>query len=225
MPTNEARHSLTGELTEGEFRSLVGRRAPVFTARSTRGDITLSDFQGRWVILCFHPADFTPVCTTEFIELSRRKAEFTALNTQLFGISVDSVFAHLAWVEWMKQEYGQLVDFPIIEDISMTISRTYGMIGKEDRSTEGVRACCFINPEGRIAALIHYPMQIGRSVDEIMRVQKALIAVQETGKTCPVNWQDGDVMLAYPPEDVTRIDSGWLKSAMQSYKITENNNK
>jgi len=200
-----------------DFHSLVGHRAPIFTARSTTGDIHLKSFRGRWVILCFHPADFTPVCTTEFIELARRKAEFKALNTEILGISVDSIFSHLAWVEWMKTHYNQLVDFPIIEDISMTISKAYGMVDSHDTSTAGVRACVFIDPEGMISALIHYPMQIGRSVDEILRVQQALIAVSKSGKTCPVDWRAGQEMLEYPEMDAIKSSHGWLETAMRGY--------
>lgn len=198
--------------------AIVGRAAPIFSARSTVGPITLSDFQGQWVLLFFHPADFTPVCTTEFIAIAKRQPEFDALNVQLIGVSVDSVYAHLAWISWMQEKFEQSVDFPLVEDISMNIARAYGLIDQTSQSTEGVRACCFVNPQGVVKALIHYPMQIGRSIDEIMRVQQALITVEETGHTCPVEWNAGDPLMAYPKEDVQAIQGSWLEEAIKEFR-------
>ena len=206
--------------TEGKtaiFRSLVGEKAPVFLSRSTTGEVSLDDYLGQWVMLFFHPADFTPVCTSEFVRLAQRKSEFDALNTQLIGISVDSIYAHMAWVRWMEEHYNIKIDFPIVEDVSMTIARAYGLINDDSNSTSGARACCFINPQGVIEAKIHYPMQLGRSVDELLRVQKALIEIEKTGMTCPVDWQDGGRMLDYPAEDMRQMEGDWLQQSMKNF--------
>ena len=201
------------------YRSLVGDKAPVFSARSTNGEIALDQFRGKWVLLFFHPADFTPVCTTEFIRLAQRKSEFDALNTQLVGISVDSIYAHMAWVQWMERHFNVTIDFPIVEDISMNVAKAYGLINEDSTSTSGARVCCFINPEGMVSALIHYPMQLGRSVDELLRVQSALIEVEKTGMTCPVDWQLGGALLDYPSDELARKNQDWLKESVSNFNV------
>lgn len=198
--------------------TIIGQKAPVFSARSTQGPVSMNDFRGKWLILFFHPADFTPVCTTEFAALTRRQAEFDALDVKLMGISVDSVYSHLAWINFINNKYGVSVDFPVVEDISMVIAKSYGLVNDDSNSTEGVRACCFINPEGVVEAKIHYPMQIGRSIDELLRVQHALINVRESGMTCPADWQKGEDMLAYPSNEISRDDPSWLDQALENYK-------
>lgn len=195
-------------------RTLIGLQAPNFQARSTQGEILLNDFTGSWILLFFHPADFTPVCTTEFIELSRRKEEFDQLNVKLVGLSIDSVFSHMAWVAWIKANFDVQINFPIVEDISMRIAEAYGLIGPQNETTAGSRVCCFISPEQRIEALIHYPMQIGRSIDEIIRVFHALQEARRHGCTCPANWQPGDETMVYPDGDVSSYSS-WLAEAMK----------
>ena len=201
------------------YRSIVGDKAPVFSARSTFGEIALDDYLGQWVLLFFHPADFTPVCTTEFIRLAQRKAEFDALNTQLVGVSVDSVYAHMAWVQWMERHFNEPIQFPVVEDISMNIARAYGLVNGDSTSTSGARVCCFINPQGMVSALIHYPMQLGRSVDELIRVQKGLIEIEKTGMTCPVDWQIGDMLLEYPVDEVAEKSQDWLKESIKNFKF------
>lgn len=201
------------------YRSLVGEKAPVFSARSTNGEMALNQFKGQWVLLFFHPADFTPVCTTEFVRLAQRKSEFDALNTQLIGISVDSVYAHMAWVQWMERHFDVMIDFPIVEDISMNVAKAYGLINEDSTSTSGARVCCFINPEGMVSALIHYPMQLGRSVDELLRVQSALIEIEKTGMTCPVDWQLGGELLDYPSDELARKNQDWLKESVRNFNV------
>ena len=205
--------------TRKGYRSLVGEKAPVFSARSTNGEIALDQFKGQWVLLFFHPADFTPVCTTEFIRLAQRKSEFDVLNTQLVGISVDSIYAHMAWVQWMERHFNVTIDFPIVEDISMNVAKAYGLINEDSTSTSGARVCCFINPEGEVSALIHYPMQLGRSVDELLRVQTALIEIEKTGMTCPVDWQLGGELLDYPSDELARKNQDWLKESVRNFNV------
>ena len=220
MTTDQAtEHHPNKSQNRRDYRSLVGEKAPVFTGRSTNGEITLDQFRGQWVLLFFHPADFTPVCTTEFIRLAQRKSEFDALNTQLVGISVDSIYAHMAWVQWMERHFNVTIDFPIVEDISMNIAKGYGLINDDSTSTSGARACCFINPEGEVQAMIHYPMQLGRSVDELLRVQTALMEIEKTGMTCPVDWQLGGELLDYPTDELARKNQDWLKESIRNFNL------
>lgn len=198
--------------------SLVGRPAPVFSARSTQGQLSLDDYRGQWTILCFHPAAFTPVCTTEFVEMARRQGEFSHLGVRMIAISVDSVYSHMAWINWIKEQFGVEVSFPVVEDVAMRIAIAYGLIDANSESTEGVRACCFLDPSGIVRALIHYPMQIGRSIDETLRLQTALQAAEKTGNTCPVDWREGDALMAYPEEGPGADDTNWLKQAVSAFK-------
>lgn len=194
-------------------QTIVGSPAPNFSARSTSGDIQLSDYAGEWLLLFFHPADFTPVCTSEFVSLAQRKQDFNKMNVKLLGLSVDSIFSHLAWVEWIKEHYDVTVHFPIIEDISMNIAKAYGMMPEHMQTTELTRACCFISPEQKVEALIHYPMQVGRSIDEILRVFSALQEVRTSGASCPADWRKGEKTFRYPTlEGEGR--SSWLGSAL-----------
>ena len=198
--------------------TIIGQKSPLFSARSTKGPLSMKDYKGKWVILFFHPADFTPVCTTEFVSLARRQAEFDALDVSLVGISVDSVYAHLAWVSFISQKFNVSIEFPVVEDISMAIAASFGLVNEQSVSTEGVRACCFINPEGIVEAKIHYPMQIGRSIDELLRVQKALINVRDSGMTCPADWQEGETMMAYPGNEAQPSSMSWLDQALSAYQ-------
>ena len=152
--------------------SMIGRRAPDFSARSSKGELSLAAFEGSWTILFCHPASFTPVCTTEFIELARRKRDFDALGVELLGLSVDSVYSHINWLEWIKARMDVEVAFPVIEDLSMEVARAYGMLDPNSRTSATVRACYFIDPKQIVQAIIHYPMYVGRSIDELLRVQR-----------------------------------------------------
>src|SRR3954468_10065141 len=154
----------------------INEPAPEFEAKSTHGIIKLSDYtsKGKWVLLFSHPADFTPVCTTEFIEFARNHAEFEKRNVQLIGNSVDSVYSHIAWVRNIEENFGVQVKFPVIADLDQKVAKAFGMVHEAVSDTATVRAVFFIDPKGVIRALLYYPLSLGRNVDEILRVFEAL---------------------------------------------------
>jgi len=141
--------------------------APDFTARTTHGVRSLSDYDGKWLVLFSHPADFTPVCTSEFLAFERRAKDFRSKNCELLGLSVDSVFSHKAWIDSIRSHFDIEISFPIIEDVSMSVAHDYGMIHEGSVSTATVRSVFFIDPAGVLRALVHHPATVGRSVDEI----------------------------------------------------------
>ncbi|GBD25655.1 Selenocysteine-containing peroxiredoxin PrxU [bacterium HR30] len=173
--------------------------APDFEALSTFGPIKLSDFRGKWVILFSHPADFTPVCTTELTEFARRHEEFKKLNTQLIGLSIDSVYSHLAWIRNMEQHFGVKIDYPLIADLDMKVAQLYGMIHPGASSTATVRCVFFIDDEGILRAMIYYPLTNGRSVDEILRVLQGLQLNKTKGVATPEGWRPGDKVIVPAP--------------------------
>lgn len=173
----------------------IGDAAPDFRARSTKGDFQLSALRGQWVILFSHPADFTPVCSTEFVALARHQADFDALGCKLVGLSVDSLYAHLAWVRALKDVFDAEIGFPIIEDPSMVVARAYGMIGEDAPDSTTMRATLFIDPQGIIRATTCYPHNVGRSVDEILRMLRALQRVDNTNTLTPEGWTEGKPVL------------------------------
>ena len=185
----------------------IGDSAPAFKARSTTGAVSLADFRGRWLILFSHPADFTPVCTTEFVELAKLGGEFDKRDCALMALSVDSLFAHFAWLRLIRDRFGVEVRFPIIEDPTMVIANAYGMVMKGDRDSAAVRSTYFIDPEGTIQATTCYPSTVGRSVPEILRTLDALQAVRSKGTLAPANWQAGEKMLRPPETDIDAIFS------------------
>jgi peroxiredoxin 2/4 len=177
----------------------IGDRAPEFKAITTQGDINFpNDYGGKWVILFSHPADFTPVCTTEFMTFATLQNEFAALHTQLVGLSIDGLYSHIAWLRTIKEkiEFNGMknvdVTFPLIEDITMTIAKMYGMVQPGESSTKAVRAVFFIDPKGIIRAMIYYPLSLGRNFDEIKRVIIALQTADAHSVATPANWQPGD---------------------------------
>jgi len=194
--------------------SMIGRLAPDFSARSSKGELSMSAFEGSWTLLFCHPADFTPVCTTEFIELARRKSEFDELGVELLGLSVDSIYSHINWLEWIKAKTDVDVDFPVIEDLSMQVATAYGMLDPTSRTTATVRACYFIDPDQIIQAIVHYPMYVGRSIDELLRVQKALIDTHQNDLSTPANWQPGDKYLKTTLDMEALKADDWLSSAI-----------
>lgn len=173
--------------------------APDFTARTTKGVKSLSDYKGKWLILFSHPADFTPVCTSEFIAFQKAAPDFEKLNCSLLGLSVDSVYSHIAWLDSIENGFGTKIEFPIIEDVSMAISFAYGMIHENSVSTATVRSVFFIDPQGILRAISHYPMSVGRSVDEILRVMRALQITESNDLSLPEGWQPGDKGVLNPP--------------------------
>jgi peroxiredoxin (alkyl hydroperoxide reductase subunit C) len=186
---------------------MLGRPVPQFTARSTQGEVSLDEYRGQWLILFAHPADFTPVCTSEFIALEAARGEFQQRNCALLGLSVDSIYSHVAWVRNIREKFGVDISFPIVEDISMSISRAYGMLDSASETTATVRCVFFIDPEGILRAKVFYPMQIGRSISEILR---ALIALQtaETrpGMSTPEGWQPDDPLIPMAPTTLAEAD-------------------
>lgn len=174
----------------------IGDRAPLFGARSTRGSVELAGYRGRWMIFFSHPADFTPVCTSEFIALARLAPKFEEIGCALLGLSVDSLFAHVAWMRAIRETFGIEIPFPVVEDPSMVIGRAYGMIDEEARDSSAVRASYFIDPEGIIRAINWYPMTVGRSADEMLRLATALKRVEAGDAFTPEGWRPGDPVLA-----------------------------
>jgi len=194
--------------------SMIGRRAPDFSARSSKGELSMAAFEGSWTLLFCHPASFTPVCTTEFIELARHKAEFDALGVELLGLSIDSIYSHISWLEWIKERMDVEIAFPVIEDLSMEVAQAYGMVDMSSRTSATVRACYFIDPEQIVQAIIHYPMYVGRSIDELLRVQKALIDTYQNDLSTPANWQPGDKYLKSSLDMQAIKSNDWLSAAI-----------
>ena len=181
--------------------------APAFEARTTAGSRTLADYRGRWLVLFSHPADFTPVCTTEFIAFARAHHEFQALNCDLLGLSIDSRFAHLAWLRNIKENFGVEIPFPIIEDLSMAVARAYGMIQPGASDTSAVRATFLIDPEGILRAMVYYPMSNGRSVPELLRLLEAMQTSDVHGVATPEGWQPGDKVIVPPPQTAEEAEA------------------
>lgn len=174
------------------LRSLViGDRAPGFSCRTTLGPRDLADFRGRWLVFFSHPADFTPVCTSEFVAFAKMQATFAKLNCDLLGLSVDSLFSHLAWVRSIKARFGVEVTFPIAEDPSMAIARAYGMLAPGTEHSGTVRACFIIDPAGIVRLILWYPMSVGRNVAEILRAVRALQTSDARQVLMPEGWQPG----------------------------------
>lgn len=177
---------------------LIGDPAPAFTAVTTQGPINFpEDYKGKWVILFSHPADFTPVCTTEFMTFARMADDFKALNTELIGLSVDSLYAHIAWLrkieelEWNGMKHME-IKFPLIEDIRMDVANKYGMIQPGQSNTQAVRAVFIIDPKAVIRTMLYYPLSTGRNFDEIKRIIQALQKADKDNVATPADWRPGD---------------------------------
>jgi len=173
--------------------------APAFDAPTTDGRKTLEDYRGKWLILFSHPADFTPVCTTEFIGFAKRQDDFAALDAELLGLSIDSHYSHIAWMLNIKEKFGVEITFPIIADLNMKVAQSYGMIQPGASDTAAVRATFIIDPEGVLRAMVYYPMNAGRSVDEIHRLLVALQTADENKCAMPENWTPGDPVIVPAP--------------------------
>ena len=181
-----------------ERMPLLGEDAPAFKAITTQGEINFpEDYKGKWVILFSHPADFTPVCTTEFMTFASMIDEFKAINTELVGLSVDSLYAHIAWLrriqelEWKDMKHVN-VTFPLIEDIRMEVANKYGMIQPNASNTQAVRAVFVIDPNGKIRTILYYPLSTGRNFDEIKRIILALQKADSDHCATPADWRPGD---------------------------------
>jgi peroxiredoxin (alkyl hydroperoxide reductase subunit C) len=185
---------------------VIGEPAPDFEAETTHGPMTLSSLKGKWVVLFSHPADFTPVCTTEFMAFTAINDDLKALNAQLVGLSVDSVSAHLAWVHAVKEKMGVQIPFPIIADLTMKVSHLYGMIHKGQSSTAAIRTVFFIDDKGIMRAMLYYPMQNGRYMPEIIRLLKALQTSDKYKVATPANWQPGDKVVVPAPKTAAEME-------------------
>jgi len=206
---------MTTETTNQEVVNFpqLNKPAPAFDAPTTHGNKTLEDYKGRWLVLFSHPADFTPVCTTEFVAFSNKHEEFQALNCDLLGLSIDSHYSHIAWVRNIKEKFGVEIPFPIIADLSMDVAKSYGMVQPGASDTSAVRATFIIDDKGILRAMVYYPMSNGRSVDEFVRLLKALQTSDEHGIATPENWQPGDKVIIPPPataeEAEARVAAGY----------------
>tara|TARA_R110002051_G_scaffold136386_1_gene209051 strand:+ start:517 stop:1164 length:648 start_codon:yes stop_codon:yes gene_type:complete len=169
--------------------------APDFTARTTMGDRSLSDYRGRWLVLMSHPADFTPVCTSEFVALARQADAFAALDCELMALSVDSLYAHIAWLADIDRRYGVRIPFPVIEDPSMVIGTAYGMVDAASPDSATVRATFVIDPDGIVRAISWYPMTVGRSVEELLRLVTALQVTDREQASTPAGWSPGEPLM------------------------------
>lgn len=197
-PNNEAQNPNNG------FNSMprIGDKAPEFEAVTTQGKITFpTEYKGKWKILFSHPADFTPVCTSEFMTFGKMAKEFDELNCQLVGLSIDGLYSHIAWLRTIKEKIdykgmkGIEILFPLVEDIKMDVAKAYGMIQPGESSTQAVRAVFFIDPENVIRTIMYYPLALGRNFDEIKRVLVGLQTIDKFGVALPADWRPGDEVI------------------------------
>ncbi|MDI6604635.1 MAG: peroxiredoxin [Thermoanaerobacteraceae bacterium] len=197
----------------------IGAPAPDFKANSTFGPIKLSDYRGKWVVLFSHPGDFTPVCTTEFIAFTQVYTSFVERNVQLIGLSVDSNPSHLAWVENIYKTTGVEIPFPIIEDKDMRIAKLYGMISPAETSTSAVRAVFIIDDKQILRLILYYPLEIGRNIQEIIRIIDALQTVDKYKVLAPANWYPGMPVIVPPPKTYPELKQR-LKN-VEGYNCTD----
>jgi peroxiredoxin (alkyl hydroperoxide reductase subunit C) len=214
MLTLEGGTKVTGAEERAETAGMprIGDRAPDFEAITTHGSLTMNDLRGHWVVLFSHPADFTPVCTTEFVAFARRADEFAKRDVKLLGLSIDSIHSHLAWLRNIEEKIGVTIPFPVIADVDMKVANKFGMIHPAASTTAAVRALFVIDPEGFVQAIIYYPLQTGRSIDEILRLVDALQTTSQHYVATPADWHPGEKVIVPPPltqeqvEEVLRSD-------------------
>ncbi len=209
------------QTTETSGLPQLNQPAPNFNAVTTHGQRTLADYKGKWLILFSHPADFTPVCTTEFVGFAREAETFKSMNCELLGLSIDSIFAHLAWVRSIKQHFGVDIPFPIIEDLKMDVARAYGMIHPGAADTQAVRATFFIDPNGVLRAMVYYPMSNGRSINEFVRLLQALQTSDKHGVATPEAWCPGDKVIVPPPKTSAAAEERVSKGASLGMEVTD----
>lgn len=186
----------------------IGDKAPDFEAVTTAGKMKFSEYEPKkWKVLFSHPADFTPVCTTEMSGFAENQSVFDELNTALVGLSIDSIHSHLAWVNNVREKTGVYFQFPIIADLDMKVSKLYGMLQPNESETAAVRAVFFIDPEHKIRLIMYYPLNVGRNMDEIIRALKALQFSDKNKVAIPLNWQPGDKVIVPPPKTLAEMDA------------------
>ena len=204
---------------------LIGDPAPSFKALTTNGTVHFpEDYKGKWVLFFSHPSDFTPVCRTEFMTMASMKDEFTEMNVELLGLSVDSLYSHIAWVrsieemDW-KGMKNIKIDFPIIADLNTKVATKYGMLQPNVSSTQAVRAVFIIDPEGIIRSVLYYPLTTGRNFDEIKRLIQALQKTDEVHASTPANWRPGDDLIIPTPTTVSDAEAGMASNDEDSYAL------
>ena len=185
----------------------INEPAPDFKVNTTHGERSLADYKGKWLVLFSHPADFTPVCTTEFIGFAKAADTFKAMNCELLGLSIDSIYSHLAWMQSIKNNFGVEITFPIIDDIKMEVAQAYGMIHPGAADTQAVRATFFIDPEGKLRAMVYYPMSNGRSIDEFVRLLQAMQTSDANKIATPEGWTPGCDVIVPPPKTPAAIEA------------------
>ena len=196
-------------ITETETKGIprIGDLAPDFTAPTTHGEVKFSQWQGGdWTVLFSHPADFTPVCSTELAEFGKRFDEFKKRNTKLIGVSIDSIHSHLAWIQNLERILKIRLPYPLIADLSTKVAQLYGMIHPGESATVTVRALFVIDPNRVIRAIIYYPLNVGRNVNEVIRLLDALQTADKNAVACPVNWQPGEKVIVPPPKTEKEVD-------------------
>jgi peroxiredoxin 2/4 len=196
----------------------IGDHAPDFEAITTQGKIKFSEFnKGSWVVLFSHPADFTPVCTTEMSGFAIEEDFFTKHSTKLMGLSIDSIHSHIAWVNNVKKNTGILFKFPIIADIDMSVSKLWGMLQPGESETAAVRAVFFVDPTGKVRLIMYYPLNVGRNMEEIKRVLVALQVSDKHKVAMPLNWKPGEKVIVPPPKTVDDM----LEREKSNYEMTD----
>ena len=190
----------------------LGSPAPQFEAVTTLGTLKLEDFRGSWLVMFSHPADFTPVCTTEFVAFAKIHAKLKELNCELMGLSIDSVYSHIAWVRNIEEKLGQKITFPVIADLDRKVATLYGMIMPGESKTETSRCVFIIDDKQVLRAMIYYPLTTGRNLDEILRVVQALQTSDKNGVATPANWRPGDKVIV-PPANTQELAEQRTKDA------------
>lgn len=184
----------------------IGDKAPDFTAITTQGEIQFSEWQGdSWAILFSHPADFTPVCTTELAEFARKAPAFEERNVKLIGLSIDSIHAHLAWRENIREKMSVCIDYPLIADLNTRVAQLFGLLHPGESDTATVRAVFVIDPQRVIRSIIYYPLNVGRNVEEILRLVDALQTTDRHAVATPVNWKVGENVVVPPPKTEAEV--------------------
>ena len=204
---------------------LIGDKAPAFKALTTVGTVNFpEDYEGKWVLFFSHPSDFTPVCTTEFMTLASMKDEFAEINVELLGLSVDSLYSHIAWIrkieelEW-KGMKRMKIDFPVIADLNTKVSTLYGMLQPNVSSTQAVRAVFLIDPEGIIRSITYYPLTTGRNFDEIKRMIQAIQKSDQVHMSTPANWKPGEDMIIPTPVTMEEAEAVMAAGSEEEYAL------
>lgn len=203
------------------MKYLIGEQFPTLELSTTEGKITLpGDYANSWFVFFSHPADFTPICTTEFVGFNTRVDEFNALNTKLIGLSIDSITEHEEWKKWIKENLGQEINFPIIEDLDCQIAKDLGIIRDDQQNTTTARSVIITDGTGKIRLILEYPMELGRNVDEVIRAIKGLQMFDESKVMAPANWPNneiiGDKVMVSPSRELTETEKAELSLEQKS---------